>query len=199
MVEITAAEIVRFWVEEAGPARWYARDDALDAGIRERFGTAWEAAREGALAGWCQDPERVLGFVILTDQFPRNMFRDDGRAFATDGLARDAANIATTGRWDMAVPEPQRQFFYLPLMHSENLRDQDQCIRLMTERMPKTGAENLRHAHAHREIIRRFGRFPYRNAALRRMTLAPEQAFLDGEGYGGVLAGIAQAPATAGN
>ena len=190
MAETTAADVTRFWLEEVGPAGWYAKDDALDAQIRERFQALWEAAEDGEMYDWCDDAGGLLGFLILTDQLPRNMFREDPRAFATDTLARTAAKRAIHRRWDLQIPEPERQFFYLPLMHAENLTDQDRCIRLMTERMPKTGAANIRHAKAHREIIRRFGRFPYRNAALGRMTLPREQAFLDKEGYGAVLNAI---------
>lgn len=197
MMDVTAADITRFWLDEAGPTRWYAVDAALDTQIRDRFQAAWEAARKGDLAGWRESPGESLGYLILTDQFPRNMFRGDERAFATDGLARQAANIAIDRRWDLSVPEPERQFFYLPLMHSESLRDQDRCIRLMIERLPKTGADNVLHARAHRQIVRRFGRFPYRNAALRRMTLPSEQVFLDSDGYGGVLRELDRSAAAA--
>ena len=195
MMDVTAGDIARFWLDEVGPKRWYAVDAALDAGIRERFLAIWEAAREGELAGWGEDPARSFGYLILTDQFPRNMFRGDERAFATDGLARQAAYVAIGRRWDLTAAEPQRQFFYLPLMHSESLRDQDRCVRLMIERLPKTGADNVRHARAHREIVRRFGRFPYRNAALRRMTLPSERVFLENDGYGGVLRELDKAAA----
>ena len=187
MAEITAADVTRFWVEEVGPEKWYVQEDALDATIRERFLESWQAAHAGEMFAWCESAETVLGFLILTDQLPRNMFRGDGRSFATDALARTAAKRAIHRRWDLTVPEPERQFFYLPLMHSENLGDQDRCIHLMSERMPETGGANVLHAKVHREIVRRFGRFPYRNAALGRMTLPGEQAFLEGEGYGGIL------------
>ncbi|WP_068116661.1 DUF924 family protein [Tropicimonas marinistellae] len=196
MVDVTPQEIERYWVDEVGPQGWYKASDALDADIRERFGAAWELAHAGDLHGWCCDAEGTFGFLILTDQFSRNMFRGEARAFDTDVLARTAAKMAIDRRWDMAVAEPQRQFFYLPLMHSENLGDQDRCVRLMVERMPETGANNLDHARAHREIIRRFGRFPYRNAALGRMTLPSEAEFLENEGYGGILAALnAEKPA----
>ncbi|NDR56426.1 DUF924 family protein [Aliiruegeria sabulilitoris] len=187
MAEIAAADIRRFWIEEIGPQKWYVQEEALDTEIRERFLPCWQAAHDGELSDWCEDPQGVLGYLILTDQLPRNMFRGDARSFATDGAARRAAKKAIDRRWDLAIPEPERQFFYLPLMHSETLGDQDSCIRLMSERMPQTGASNLLHARAHREIVRRFGRFPYRNAAFGRMTLPVEQKFLDGAGYAGIL------------
>lgn len=187
MAEITAEDVTRFWVEEVGPEKWYVQEEALDAEIRQRFQASWQSAHAGQLDHWCEDGPGVLGFVILTDQFPRNMFRGDDRSYATDSLARYAASRAIDRRWDMTVPEPERQFFYISLMHSEALGDQDACIRLLSERMPETGASNLLHARVHREIIRRFGRFPYRNAALGRMTLSVEQDFLNGAGYAGIL------------
>lgn len=187
MVDVTPQQVSRFWVDEVGPKGWYNGGEALDALIRERFMPAWEAAHAGDLHQWCCDVEGSFGFLILTDQLPRNMFRDEARAFDTDVLARTAAKMAIDRRWDMAIAEPERQFFYLPLMHSENLIDQDRCVRLIVDRLPKSGADNLRHARAHREIIRRFGRFPYRNKALGRMTLPRETEFMEQGGYRAIL------------
>jgi len=115
------------------------------------------------------------------------MFRGCGQAFASDRSARAAAKVAITRGWDMKVDEPARQFFYMPLEHSENLCDQDRCVRLIKERMPETGAELLVHAKAHREIIRQFGRFPFRNEALRRETTEPEAKFLKDGGYATIV------------
>ena len=179
--------ILDYWLDIVGPERWYTAEDALDADIRERFYSAWEAARDEQLGYWAADARGALAFIILTDQFPRNMFRADPRAFATDWLGRKAAESALHRGWDMRVPEPERQFFYLPLMHAECQSDQDRCVRLLASRMPQTGAQNLLHARAHREVIRRFGRFPYRNAALGRNTTPAEAAFLDAGGYGALV------------
>ena len=136
---------------------------------------------------WLTYPSGTLAYIILMDQFPRNMFRNDGRAFVSDRSARAAAKIAVTRNWDMKISEPARSFFYMPLVHSENLIDQDRAVRLMCTRLPEMGASNLLHAKAHREIIRKFGRFPFRNEALDRDTTPQEQAFIDGGGYGAVL------------
>ena len=136
---------------------------------------------------WRETPEARLALVIVLDQFPRNMFRGSGKAFSTDKVALAAAKCAIDKNWDMKIDEPARQFFYMPLMHSENLIDQDRCVRLMLTRMPETGAPNLLHAKVHREVIRRFGRFPYRNEALSRQTTLPEAAFVNEGGYGAVL------------
>lgn len=177
-------EILSFWLDEVGPTKWYLQEDALDDEIRARFLTAWEGAREGRYSLWLTYPSGVLAYVILTDQFPRNMFRGDGRSFATDRAALAAAKAAIAKGWDLKIDEPARQFFYLPLMHSENLCDQDRCVRLLCERMPETGASNLLHARAHREVIRKFGRFPYRNAALQRAATAQEEDYVSAGGYG---------------
>ncbi|SIO08239.1 Uncharacterized conserved protein, DUF924 family [Rhodovulum sp. ES.010] len=177
-------EIIDYWLNEVGPAGWYKSDPEVDAEILGRFKTDWEAAHAGDLHDWSTNPRGALAFLILTDQFPRNMFRGDWRAFATDALARAAAKHAIEMTFDMRHPEPERQFFYLPLMHSECLMDQDRCVRLMLTRMPETGADNLLHAKAHRELIRRFGRFPFRNAALHRGSSPEEIAFMEQGGYG---------------
>ncbi|RVV99445.1 DUF924 domain-containing protein [Mesobaculum littorinae] len=186
-------EVLSFWLDEVEQKDWYVQNDALDATIRDRFDAAWSKAGEGGYSLWLTYASGTLAYIILTDQFPRNMFRGDARAFSTDIAALAASKMAIARGWDMEIDEPARQFFYLPLMHSESLCDQDRCVRLMATRMPQTGAENLRHAKAHREIIRRFGRFPYRNDALGRHTPEAERAFLADGGYAKVLNGLPEA------
>jgi uncharacterized protein (DUF924 family) len=180
-------EILAFWLDEVGPKGWYESSPELDGTIRDRFQDDWTRAKEGALSLWLTYPSGTLAYIILTDQFPRNMFRGSGEAFATDGISRAVAKMAIDRGWDMRIDEPARQFFYLPLMHSECLADQERCVRLMMTRMPETGAHNLVHARAHREVIRRFGRFPYRNEALARPTQGAEAAFLAEGGYGAMV------------
>ena len=187
MTVVGPRDVLDFWLDECSPADWYKADPVLDARITERFGAAWQSATEGALSLWLTYASGTLAYIILTDQFPRNMFRDDARAFSTDHLSRAAAKVAIDKGWDLKIEEPGRQFFYLPLMHSENLCDQDRAVRLIHTRMPEHGAGNVLHARAHRSVIRDFGRFPYRNAALGRRTTAAEQAFLDAGGYGATL------------
>ena len=187
MISVTPRGVTEYWVQQVGPEGWYRGDPELDAAIRAKYLDAWEVARQGGMEHWRASGPGALAYLILTDQFPRNMFRDDARAFATDGLARAAAKTGIDRGWDLATPEPERQFFYLPLMHSENAEDQERAVRLCLTRMPRTGASTLLHARAHREVIRRFGRFPYRNAALGRETTGAEQGFLDAGGYGAVV------------
>jgi len=180
-------DVLSYWLDEVGQARWYLEDEALDAEIRSRFLEAWHSACEGRYSLWLTYPSGALAYIILTDQFSRNMFRGDGRAFATDRIALAAAKAAIDRGWDMKIDEPARQFFYLPLMHSENLCDQERCVRLLCERMPQFGKANLLHARAHREVIRKFGRFPYRNTALERATTSTEQSYVAQGGYGSTV------------
>jgi uncharacterized protein (DUF924 family) len=182
-VEI-AKQIRDFWLDEVGPKGWYVVDDTLDQSIRDRFLHVWEEAIEGGCGLWLTDPKGALAYLILTDQFPRNMFRGHGRSFATDKSARAAAKAAIDRDWDRAIDEPARQFFYMPLMHSENLVDQDRGVRLIHSRLEIEGGSTLVHAKVHRSIIRQFGRFPFRNAVLDRTTTQAEQQFMDDGGYG---------------
>lgn len=180
-------DVLGFWLDEVGPKGWYEASDTLDQTIRDKFSEAWENASEGAFGLWLTYASGTLAYIILTDQFPRNMFRNDARAFVTDRIALAAAKMAINRGWDLRIDEPARQFFYLPLMHSENLCDQERCVRLICERMPEHGPENMVHARAHREVIRQFGRFPHRNVALGRPSTAQERAYQAQGGYGATL------------
>ncbi|MEM6386860.1 MAG: DUF924 family protein [Pseudomonadota bacterium] len=180
-------EVLAFWLDEIGPEGWYAGGDALDQKIRDTFADLHDRACAGALSLWLTYPAGTLAYIVLTDQFSRNMFRDTEKAFGTDAIAKAAAKAAISKGWDMRIDEPARQFFYMPLMHSEILEDQDRAVRLFKTRMPETGDHNLPHARAHREVIRKFGRFPTRNAALSRDTSADEQVYLDEGGYGAIV------------
>ena len=186
-------EIVRFWLEDTDEKAWYTVDPALDATIRARFLEAWQNA-EALTADWSSQARGSLAGIILTDQFPRNMFRGDPRSFATDPLARRLAEAALDAGHDLATGEPQRQFFYLPFEHSEDLADQHRAVALFAERMP---GENLRHAELHRDTIATFGRFPWRNAVLGRKSTSEEQAVLDAGGYGALVSGKVVLPKTA--
>lgn len=186
-------DILTFWIDEVGPKGWYDVDETLDKRIRDTFETTWQEASEGQHALWHTYARGALAYIILTDQFPRNMYRGQGKSFATDQMSLAAAKSAIDKGWDMQVNEPERQFFYLPLMHSESLCDQDRCVRLMCERMPKAGDGSILHARAHREIIREFGRFPYRNDVLDRVNTVQEQKYLASGGYGHTLRSMQQA------
>jgi len=176
-----AAEIVAFW-REAGPKRWFEKDDAFDAEIRQRFLAAHEAAAAGKLTDWEQNAQGALALLILLDQFPRNMFRGDARAFDADPLARSIAAGALVRGFDAQVAPEMRGFFYLPFEHSELMADQERSVAFYTA---AGDADGLKWAEQHADIIRRFGRFPHRNAVLGRITTPDEQAFLDGGGFAG--------------
>jgi uncharacterized protein (DUF924 family) len=179
--------VLAYWCEEIDRKHWYIPAEGMDDDIRNRFGTLWGKARQGGCDTWVSAPDSALALIVLLDQFPRNMFRGRAQAFSTDHAALAAAKHAIDMGWDLRMAEPDRQFFYLPLMHSENACDQDRCVRLMLTRLPETGADNLLHARAHREVIRLHGRFPSRNAALGRADTAAEREFLESGGYGAIL------------
>ncbi len=184
---VTPDDVLKYWLDEIGPEGWYNPTDELDADIRARFEDAWKRGCDGSLALWLTYPNGTLAYIILMDQFPRNMFRGTAQAFASDKQANAAAKAAIHRKWDMRIDEPARQFFYLPLMHSENLCDQDRCVRLICERMPETVDDNMIHAQAHRDVIRQFGRFPYRNEALARPSTQAEKDYVAAGGYGQTL------------
>jgi uncharacterized protein (DUF924 family) len=174
-------DVLAFW-RAAGPDKWFKKDAAFDDEIRQRFLDTYEAGAGGRLAAWEQTPEDALALLIVLDQFPRNMFRRDARTYAADPLARAVAARALARGFDQNFPPAEQTFFYLPFEHSEDLADQERGLALFNA----TGdAELIKHAHGHVDIIRRFGRFPHRNAILGRATTPDEQAFLDGGGFAG--------------
>lgn len=185
-------EVLDYWLDEIGPEGWYSAGEALDADIRDRFGDLWQAAMDGGLEHWVEGAVGSLAYLILTDQFPRNMFRGQAKAFASDALARAAATKAVAAGWDLQAPEPERQFFYLPFEHSENPADQETAVTLTATRMPDSAGQTALHARAHAEVIRRFGRFPFRNAVLGRENTASEAAFLAEGGYGAVVRALSE-------
>ena len=176
---VTPADILAFW-RDAGPDRWYARDDAFDAEVRRRYLDLWQRAVAGELAPWETNDDGALALVIVLDQFPRNMFRDDIRTYASDHLARGVAQRAIERGADARIDGALREFLYLPFMHSERLADQLRCVELSQ----KAGLpESAKWAEHHADIIQRFGRFPHRNRLLGRTTTPEEQTFLDQGGF----------------
>jgi uncharacterized protein (DUF924 family) len=176
----SAFSVVEFW-REAGPSLWFAKDKEFDRRFRERLLSTHEAAARGELDGWLATPTGALALILLLDQFPRNAFRGTPRMYATDLKARTAAAAAIDAGHDRAVPKDLRLFIYLPFGHSEQLADQERSVRLAEI----LGEPDLSHARRHRDIIRRFGRFPHRNPILGRSMTAEEQRYLDAGGYAG--------------
>ena len=176
----SAHEVAAFW-RDAGPSRWFTKDEAFDAEFKARFEAAHHAAATGALDTWASDAEGALALLVLLDQLPRNGWRGSAHMFATDGKARAIARAAIEAGLDRQVEDALRPFFYLPFMHSESLEDQERSVALNAS----LDANTQRYAVLHRDIIARFGRFPHRNRMLGRETTAEEQAFLDQGGFAG--------------
>lgn len=175
-----AAAVVRFW-RDAGPARWFRKDDGFDAQFRQRFLALHERAAAGEIDHWSATAEGALALLILLDQFPRNAFRGSARMYATDAQAQRVARAALAQGLDGQVPPELRMFMYLPLMHAENAADQE----LSVAKTAALGSEPHRFALHHRDIIARFGRFPHRNAVLGRASTEAELEFLAAGGFGG--------------
>lgn len=173
--------IVDFW-REAGPERWFSKDDELDRTITTRFGDIYERALAGELDDWGSDPTGALALVILLDQFPRNMFRGSPRAYEGDAKALQIAREALERGDQETVAEDINQFLAMPFMHSETIEDQEAALSWM-HRIGDEG--NVAAAQEHLEIISRFGRFPHRNPILGRASTPEEQAFLEGGGFAG--------------
>ena len=170
-------DVLTFWFEddpEEKRAFWFERDPEFDTRIVAQFTGLFEAAEVGELDELAQSPTGCLALVIVLDQFPRNMFRDDPRAFATDAKALALSREAIAKGLDKSLGTFQRQFLYMPFQHSENLDDQQRSIELSAE----TGPEGRDYAQRHLDIIERFGRFPHRNAVVGRDSTADEIAFL---------------------
>lgn len=171
-------DVIHFWLA-AGPSKWFAKDDTFDAELRNRFLDDHLAAARGEREGWLETPEGALALVLLLDQIPRNIFRGSAQAFASDALARAYAERSIAAGFDLRIDPALRIFFYLPFEHSESMADQDRAVTLIAA---LDDANYLQYAEAHRDAIRRFGRFPHRNAALGRASTAEEKAWIDAGG-----------------
>ena len=181
---LTPSAVVAFW-KEAGPDKWYAKDEAFDALFRHRFQAAHWGAAARRYDHWMETAEGALALMIVLDQYPRNSFRGSAHQFATDALALAFAKQAVARGYLDQVELEMRQFFLTPYEHSETLADHDALRALLDEGLGAELEDVDRFAVIHRDIIVRFGRFPHRNAALGRVTMVEEQAFLDGGGFGG--------------
>lgn len=175
MLDDEAADVLAFWFDELKPEQRFARDAGVDATIRKRFGGLHARLSQRVHDDWTANPQALLAAVIVLDQFSRNLYRDDPRAFTNDAVALNLARLALKRGDDALMDATQRQFLYMPFMHSEDADDQDRCVELMQE---TSNAEAVDYAEQHKAIIDRFGRFPHRNEALGRETTAEEAAFL---------------------
>lgn len=172
---IHPSDILDFWYADENQAFWFKSTPDMDADIKARFESTWQQAQDGALDHWKNTAEGCLALTIILDQFPLNMFRGEAKSFSTEQQAVEIAYHAIAAGFDQQLPVAQRAFLYMPLMHSEKLADQNEAVRCFAS----AGLDNnLRFAKHHRELIRRFGRFPHRNAILGRESTAEELAYL---------------------
>ncbi len=177
----TPDEVIDFW-REAGPEKWFSKDEAFDQVCRDRFLHTYEAAARGDLNEWELTPNGALAVILLLDQFPRNMFRGTRRAYATDHAALMTADRAVERGHDQRVDPAFRRFFYLPFMHSESVRHQERSVALNES---WGDPDSMKWAHHHHGIVARFGRFPHRNEILGRETTPEEAQFLKDDGFRG--------------
>jgi uncharacterized protein (DUF924 family) len=168
-------EILHFWFNELSPKDWFRKDPDLDNRIAARFGETYESVRHQIPDDWLTTPEGYLAAVIVFDQFPRNMFRDDPRAFATDAMALALSKRAIAEGLDAKLDVDKRAFLYMPFQHAEDGADQARCVELFAALGKPV---ELDFANRHKAIIDRFGRFPHRNAILGRTSTEEEIAFL---------------------
>jgi uncharacterized protein (DUF924 family) len=180
-VDEKARKILDFW-KGLGPKGWWRKDEATDSEIGQRFGALVERARWAEFDSWREDPQSCLALVILLDQFSRNIHRGSALAFAGDEKALEIADMALARGHDRQVDEALAGFFHLPFMHSERIADQERCVRLVHG---ARSAGSLEYAILHREVIRRFGRFPHRNPVLGRHTTPAEAEYLASGGFAG--------------
>ena len=170
---------------------WWSKDPAIDNEIQQRFESCVIKAGSGELDLWASNPQDRLALILLTDQFPRSIYRDSARAFAFDTKAVSLARDGIDGGFDVRLRPLERVFFYLPLEHSESLPDQQRSVTLFQKLVDEAGpdhkptlAEYLDFAVRHRDIVSRFGRFPHRNKALGRISTPEELSFLQQPGSG---------------
>lgn len=173
-------DVLAFWFAAGMEARWFKADEAFDQEVRQALLPLHEQAAAGRLDHWQESAPGALALVILLDQVPRNLFRGEARAFATDARALAATKRALEKGFDAELRQVERVFLYLPLEHCEDLADQELCVRLVGAL--DENPEWRDYARRHRDVIARFGRFPHRNAVLGRETTPEEAAFLQEPG-----------------
>ena len=177
--DLLPRDIIDFWFAEGMERLWFNSTTELDRQIAERFQQTWEQAHQGKLRDWASTAEGCLALIIILDQFPLNMFRGKPESFATEAQAVALAKHAIEQNFDQALAKDQLAFLYMPLMHSEDLDDQNLSVNCFEAAGLE---ENARFARHHREIIKRFGRFPHRNAILDRESTMDELTYLNSPG-----------------
>ena len=172
---ITPQNILDFWYSKKMQGRWFSSTAELDDQIRSQFEVLWRKAAAGELEEWKETPEGCLALAIVLDQLPLNMFRGKAESFSTERQAIETAKHAIDNGYDQRLQAERMAFLYMPLMHSENLADQDLSVKLFEAAKLEN---NLRFAQHHRELIRKYGRFPHRNRLLGRQSTPEEIEYL---------------------
>lgn len=172
---MVAKDIVDFWFAPQARDFWFRSTDEMDNTIRARFESVWQDARDKRLLAWKESAQGCLALAIILDQFPLNMFRNRPESFSTEAAAREVSRYAIERGFEQGMSNEEKTFLFLPFMHSENLKDQDESVALF-EQAGMT--DNLRWAYHHREIVRKFGRFPHRNQILGRENSTEEEVYL---------------------
>ena len=176
MQRIAPQDILDFWFAEEMRSKWFASTPQLDAAIKEQFEPVWEAALCGELDDWLNSAEGCLALAIILDQLPLNMFRGMVKSFSSEARSREVARHAIEQGFNKQIDPARLAFLYMPFMHSENLADQDLSVTLYEAAGLK---DNVRFAQHHRDIVRRFGRFPHRNTILGRASTPEELDYLN--------------------
>ncbi len=176
-------EVLDFWFVETAPAQWFQKNDVFDDIIRERFAAVYDMAKNGIFDSWKKDADGCLALCVVLDQFPRNMFRDDPKAFATDAQALTIASHAIKKGFDQVLTPVKRRFIYLPFEHSENLEHQQLSVELFGS-MQYEDPLGYEYALRHLRVIEQFGRFPHRNTILGRVSTPQELRYLGEPGAG---------------
>ena len=173
---IEAKEIISFWFSEKCKKCWFDSSDELDELIKQNYEKLWQLAAQGELDEWREYPMSALALVIILDQFPLNMYRDKAESFSTEAKSREIARYTIENGFHESFDDDQKLFLFLPFMHSEDMEDQNISVQLFSG----AGME-IKWAEHHRDIVKQFGRFPHRNAALGRESTEQEIAWLSSE------------------
>ena len=176
-------EILDFWFVKSKPKQWFQKNEDFDLLIKGQFESAYHLARDGIFDGWLKEPEGCLAYIILFDQFSRNMFRGTPQMFETDSLALKAAQHAVQKHFDKTFEAVKKRFIYLPFEHSEDLEDQEMSVALFME-IKNEDPIGYEHALQHYEVIHKFGRFPSRNEVLQRKSTNEELEYISNNSEG---------------
>ena len=174
----TAEDIINFWYSESSKSKWFNSTKAFDKEIKTKYETLWRETLRGENASWSEIANGCLALAIILDQFPLNMFRGEVKSFSSEGMAVRIAKKAISSGLDNQIDKGMRAFLYMPLMHSENIDDQELSVDLFSKADLE---ENLRFAKHHRDIIKKYGRFPHRNKILLRESSQDEIDYLNSD------------------